>query len=287
MRKGPIIIIGMHRSGTTMLTNILHNLGIFMGWRRSINEESWFFYFLNDWIFRQANATVDNTYNLKFVDRGFEEELIKILNKKLKGPFSLLFLGPNKFIRFIGDIQRIEGFWGWKEPKNSFTIDIWKKIFPNAKIIHIYRNPIDTAQSLRIREMSFEKELRNKFFRRLIGKATLLGNIINQSLRFKNLEENIKIWEDYVSNSIEICERYKNDSLTIKYEDFLDNPEENIVKILKFIGKSVDREKILKEIKEIRADRKFAFIKDQELVKLYNKVRNKNLIKKLGYGSIL
>ena len=116
-----------------------------------------------------------------------------------------------------------------------------------------------------------------------IGESRIIFTGMGSSLIFPGKHAKNRALKFNISNKVE---SYFASDL-FQYEDFLDNPEENIVKILKFIGKSVDREKILKEIKEIRADRKFAFIKDQELVKLYNKVRNKNLIKKLGYGSIL
>ena len=39
----PIIIVGMHRSGTTMITDMLQQLGLFMGWVLQENSEALFF----------------------------------------------------------------------------------------------------------------------------------------------------------------------------------------------------------------------------------------------------
>lgn len=39
----PIIIVGMHRSGTTMITKMLENLGLFVGDQKEINNEALFF----------------------------------------------------------------------------------------------------------------------------------------------------------------------------------------------------------------------------------------------------
>lgn len=56
-----------------------------------------------------------------------------------------LFLG-DKYSKY-NNIKDLDIPWGWKDPKNSFTIDLWKEIFPNAKVLHIYRNPIDSISS--------------------------------------------------------------------------------------------------------------------------------------------
>ncbi|MBK8351014.1 MAG: hypothetical protein IPL21_04765 [Saprospirales bacterium] len=42
MNQQPIIILGMHRSGTTMITKMLENLGLFVGAEKEINHESLF-----------------------------------------------------------------------------------------------------------------------------------------------------------------------------------------------------------------------------------------------------
>ena len=39
----PIIIIGMHRSGTTLLSKLLEKCGVFMGTKKEENNESIFF----------------------------------------------------------------------------------------------------------------------------------------------------------------------------------------------------------------------------------------------------
>lgn len=42
MHQTPVIILGMHRSGTTMITKILENLGLFVGVEKEINHEALF-----------------------------------------------------------------------------------------------------------------------------------------------------------------------------------------------------------------------------------------------------
>jgi hypothetical protein len=38
--------------------------------------------------------------------------------------------------------------WGWKDPRNSITLPVWLKLFPDARVIHIVRNGVDVAESL-------------------------------------------------------------------------------------------------------------------------------------------
>ena len=47
----PVIIIGMSRSGTNMLTRMLDSLGLFCGSALTGNHEAVFFRELNDWLF--------------------------------------------------------------------------------------------------------------------------------------------------------------------------------------------------------------------------------------------
>ncbi len=44
--RPPILIVGMHRSGTSLLTGLLRRLGLITGWSLN-NEESVFFHCVN------------------------------------------------------------------------------------------------------------------------------------------------------------------------------------------------------------------------------------------------
>jgi hypothetical protein len=55
----PLIVIGMHRSGTSLVTQILARAGVFLGSDRNSHDESYFFRGLNDLVFRAAHAEWD------------------------------------------------------------------------------------------------------------------------------------------------------------------------------------------------------------------------------------
>ena len=46
-KKQPIIITGLHRSGTSFLTRIMENNSVFFGESKDINQESLFFQNIN------------------------------------------------------------------------------------------------------------------------------------------------------------------------------------------------------------------------------------------------
>ena len=92
---GPILIIGMHRSGTTMLTRFIEGSGIFMGSKKSMdkNEESFFFQRINEWILYQKNATWDNSYNLQFSNALINENIVSTIRKRLASNATRKYFG--------------------------------------------------------------------------------------------------------------------------------------------------------------------------------------------------
>ena len=85
------------------------------------------------------------------------EKLVRRTERRLEG----IFEG-------YGDPGQSEA-WGWKDPRNTITLPVWRKIFPDAGVIQIFRNGLDVALSLHRREMirHFQKNREKRLFRRL------------------------------------------------------------------------------------------------------------------------
>ncbi len=284
MKKNPIIILGMHRSGTTLLANVFEDLGIFMGKKKEQNSEPIFFLRINNWLLRQANAFWDNPYNYTFLDEKEREILVEITKKYLKSLRRLEYFGYEKGLKSFFDL---DFFWGWKDPRNSFTLDVWYKIFPNAKLVHIYRNPVDVANSLRTREIKRRKRFKLNWKKEvdILYRNKNLG--YGNSVRVLNLAEGVKLWKEYTERIFYLEQKYHLNILHIKYEDFLERPLEILNKILPELDIDIEDSKLKEIIKNINPDRKYAFIKNEELVELYNKIKDDELLSKLGYDKIL
>ena len=215
MYQPPIIIVGMHRSGTTMITKILENLGLFVGTQKEINHEALFFWEINNWIFDLHTATPEKPYNLRYKNPACEKVIIESLE---------YFVQSNKRKQYLGNlsttypnIKEIDIPYGWKDPKNTFTIDFWKHIFPNPKVIHIYRNPIDSVSSYIERDLA----LKNKFewnWKKKLKRDLLISKNFHQNFRLTSIEEGYDLWHEYVTKALSLKEEFAN-YIEIKYED--------------------------------------------------------------------
>lgn len=281
----PVIVLGMHRSGTSLVAGLLERLGVFMGEKRDDNEESIFFQRLNEWLFRQANATWDNPHNFRFIDEHFKGHAISVIERHLKGVQRLNYLGIKRFLKY-SDIRHIDFLWGWKDPRNTFTIDVWKEIFPEANLIHVFRNPVDVAWSLKTREYELRGRARDTLKDR-IKEFLLRGKTYpNWSLRVQNICEGIELWQQYTEKALSLSSEFGERIIHICYETLLENPEGTLRRLAKFIELDIPDD-ISDIIKSIKSNRRFAFINNQELVEIYSTIKDRETIKKLGYENIL
>ena len=149
--SAPIVIIGMHRSGTTLLAQVLERSGICMGRDMIAYAESNFFQRCNldllkrndtNWDKPVATHELPPLYNIREHFTRYAS-----LRKHPAGWWPLLFKKK----------------WGWKDPRNTFTLGSWLKLFPDLYAIHICRNGLDVARSLHERNaMGVSAEVADK-----------------------------------------------------------------------------------------------------------------------------
>jgi len=143
MRSKPcVVILGMHRSGTSMLAHILIKLGVDMGGDKNMLQP-------------------DSGNPLGY----FEDKRFLNLNKKIIGlaggqwfmPVDRKALFPifNKYKRKIEkliDLRYAEAdeYWGWKDPRNCLTAWMYHQFLSENKVryIIIRRNRPDVMLSL-------------------------------------------------------------------------------------------------------------------------------------------
>lgn len=276
--KHPVIVCGMHRSGTSLVTKIIESQGVFMGDKKQGDNESVFFIDINEKIFKMINAGWDNPDNFNFVNRFFNKNIIHIINNELKSFHSIKYFGFSKYFN-NHNFLKIKYDWGWKDPRNTFTADYWKEIFPDAKIIHIYRNPVDVAHSMRIRQQNFiEKYEESDDFKNYCNKIKFLGT----SYRCLDLDEGFMLWEKYISRAFKIEKNIHH----ISYEELLNDPENEIKLLMDFIKIFPKKKAFNSEISNIDKSRLFAFIGDKELEDFYLKVKDNRWVKKLNYQNL-
>ncbi|MCB2208717.1 MAG: sulfotransferase [Bacteroidetes bacterium] len=276
--KQPIIICGMHRSGTSLVSSLIESQGVFLGHKKQGDHEPVFFLHINEKIFKLLNASWDTPDNFKHANDFFHSNILKIIDKQLNSKDAVSYFG---FLNYLKNhnFHKITYPWGWKDPRNTFTLEHWHKLFPKAKVIHVYRNPVDVANSLRSRQEKFmERFTANKNFEKYALKNDFLGT----SYKCLYLNEGFNLWEKYVQKAFAA----NNEILHLKYEDLLSSPEIHIETMLHFIGIDKNTDRMEQFISRIDASRKHAFIGNEELERFYKSIQNKKSVIKLDYHHI-
>lgn len=124
-------VLGMHKSGTTLVSQILHQSGINMG-----------------------SFDLDRDY-----DQGnkYERSETQNLNKRILGCGNTHSLSVNKPVRIkdidesyffeaqkiVATLDTLHNAWGFKDPRTCLLVDFWHSVIPETKYIHVIRHPIE------------------------------------------------------------------------------------------------------------------------------------------------
>lgn len=273
-----------------MLTRLLGQLGVFMGARKTENEEALFFYEINKWMLAQAYAEWINSSNFLRVDATFRDEMIRVADYHLRSFKSREFVGIRNFLRYR-DIRQLDFPWGWKDPYNTLTIDIWKELFPRARLLHIYRNPIDVAESLRNREKLIKRDFHKwiRLWRGLSPKEIfLVGNMgyFRNTTHLLEIRKGISLWEEYLNKAVSMDGTFGSRLLHVRYESFLEKPEEILKTILDHIGLKADDEAVSQTAQTVNRGRRYAFLGNKELLETYRQIKDTELMRRLDYSNI-
>jgi len=268
-----------------MLSRLLDQWGLFSGIEKDQNNESQFFQTINEWMFFQANASWDRPDNMQFIDPPLGLLLEKGVRHLLSGKGRSQYLGDEKTGKYAA-IQDLDIPWSWKDPRNIFTIDVWKKIFPTSRLIHIFRNPVDVANSLRLREnrrfAAVQQYITTSGFSRILTQ----GEKFRASVRCLDIHQGVELWKAYEEKAIATMTTWKGPTLLVKYEDLLQNPLATGRRIADFSQLSPTDALMKKTLAHLDSSRRFAFIDSDELMSIYEKIRSDRLVKELGYGEI-
>ena len=150
MKKTCILVLGMHRSGTSALTGLLSMLDVHLGSelmsKNKDNEKGYFenrhFYRLNDRLLNEINSCWDDVF--------FDEE-------KTSNTHNVTEL-KELISREFKDIP----LFAIKDPRISFLFPVYKQALEELgvkiKVVILYRNPPEVASSLSKRNgFSYEK----------------------------------------------------------------------------------------------------------------------------------
>ena len=264
----PLIIIGMHRSGTGMIAQILENLGLFTGWKKQHNHETLFFMNINDWLLHQSCASWDYPEPFHFLLENKEIRALATdyMRSMVRIPAVASFLGWRKCLRYRS-LLNLNFSWGWKDPRNTYTLPLWLEIFPDAKVIHIRRNGIDVANSLVKREQrAFENKKSRYLARRAFYRVRPKRGGFTDSIRCASLEGAFSLWEEYLKEAKKHVIAIGPGALELKYEDLVSEPYELLRQLADFCDLEVSDRDIQRVSVMMKKDRAYAYKESPELV---------------------
>jgi hypothetical protein len=269
----------MHRSGTTLLTKFLRELGLFTGANIEENHEAIFFLRLNEWILKTCGGSWDNPARTRYLinNEKLSELTVRYLKNVLASPQSLSFWGLS---RGLGGSMPQN--WGWKDPRNTFTLPIWKAIFPEAKIIHIYRHGMDVAASLKKRSEQQLQALDRAPFR-WHNNLVLRKRGWTDSVSCLSIYEGLSLWDQYMQEAALHTQDTSSEYFDLRYEDFLQSPKEMLQNLADFCGLTPNNAQVQAVIQDTNKSRAFSFRKSEELLKISNENEIAEMLRRYGY----
>jgi hypothetical protein len=200
----PFFILGCVRSGTTMLRNILR-----LHPRLESPEETHFFRWADPYASPRYEA---NYFNVKLLkshrerdevsDSDFMRSSSLANNRKdISDLYGKLFLQAK---------DNTGGRWFDKTPQNVYGILLLGHMYPTAKFVHIYRNPLNVVSSLKEGRVMAKHEVKggiNYWLESMI--------MINEYKKIPGAEERF---------------------FETKYEDFVQNPKSVVPNLLEFLN---------------------------------------------------
>lgn len=198
-RKNVYIVLGMHKSGTTLVSRLLMDAGVHMG-----------------------DFDLSRDYD---AGNQFEREETRLLNKKLLDcgdAFSLDVQGSLKASDFSEEdfsegrklaesLQRKHPVWGFKDPRTCLTYVYWEKILPIHRLIMVYRHPAEVI---------------SHYFQRRFSPSAIL-----------KISRALQCWTRYNQNMLDVLKR-REDALLLNFSLLMQNSSE-LQRLERFLGRRV------------------------------------------------
>lgn len=287
MSRPPVIIIGMHRSGTSMLTRALQGLGFFMGRGTTRNEECPFTNALNEWVLRQASSTWERPDGVDTLldEASVRELVVDYLSGVVAGPASWRYLGLRRTLRYHS-MPAISEPWGWKDPRNTYTLPLWLSIFPEARVLHIMRHGVDVAQSLWVRRRRAAERAAARYRRRrplyVNNPAAPKRTGFAHSAVCADRARGLALWERYTARArSHVAALGEAQALELRYEALLAEPRAWLGRISGFCGLNASAAAVEREAAKLDGGRSEAFRSDADLLALA--ADNEQLLQRHGY----
>jgi hypothetical protein len=283
----PVIILGMHRSGTSLISRALDAFGLFLGAKKEANHEALYFLRLNEWLLEQAGATWDRPGPAARLVEDAEVRGVATdaLRGFLESPRLISYLGYGKYLR-NRRLGRLEFPWGFKDPRATVTLPLWLDIFPNARVVHVHRHGVDVAQSLVVRMRTQLDDTKDRLAREghLADRVGRARGRIADSVRFRSLDEAFGLWEEYADFAdTHLADVPAERLMHLSYEDFVTDPDTGLASLASFAGLVPEASDVAGIRDRVDGTRANAWRRSEDLRAFAETVSDSPAMKRLGY----
>jgi hypothetical protein len=187
-----LIVAGFHRSGTSLVCQLLHRAGLFLG-------------------YELMGATFSNPHG------HFEDIEAYDLHERILADNGHTWLVSERFLpvitephwrrmeRFIERRDADHGLWGFKDPRVCLFMMVWKYLLPNARALLVYRHFTDTTYSLGRRQST-------ELFSRPAGPERLYRRF------WEEPDLALRMWLAHNEALLAFAHTYPEDTLTISLD---------------------------------------------------------------------
>lgn len=196
------VVLGMHKSGTTLVSQILHHSGISMG---------------------EIAEGVSYDHGNKYED----QESLAINLELIRAPdYEILYIPPPEPLevteeqrarmrRFVAARSARHADWGFKDPRTTLVYPLWERELPEHRIIAVWRSPEEIWPRFRAPGLKFLHQEPKRAWNYVIR------------------------WCEHNERIVRTLEGTSRDWLLINYREFMTG-ERDFRRLQDFVGRPLD-----------------------------------------------
>ena len=204
MQKG-IIVLGMHRSGTSLVAELVHRWGAFVGHPDELlaaDEQNIQGYWEYEDLVHFNNELLVSLEANWFIPPHNETHIAQLLQHE----------GYRRKAEHLVETMEEHPIWLWKDPRLSLLLPFWQQIWDDVAYIIVLRHPIDTVHSVQKRDAH---------------------RPVSQS-EFFSTEYFLLLWQYYNLAVLRHTNTVQT-KLFIQYEHILENPDQACATLATFL----------------------------------------------------